>query len=380
MKNSEINTNLRRLRTLLTSRDPAQVKQGVALIEALGDSALIDRLLETVYTSQSRRRKAAPDAELRSYTYTGLSRDQILTLLRLGTGRRAAAVREMITAIAVSGESLSTLAGLTSLKTLTITGSLPDDIGAALAGLPALRDLRLRMSALRSLAFLPDTLTALAIDRCSHGVLDIPDIQLDTLTISTPEPTLSGSLGGCQVLKLYLSKVDQIGALSGGERLEHLEADGSGGALELGGLADLLTAAPLRHLKIGGCASSGLCALLPKLHALEVLEARSCLHLTDLRLLSPEAPLKQLDLRGSPLESLEGLGSRPSLEVIRLEQSARLTDPSALAGTPGLRLATLSKTPLTPDQLPESVRWAGTWLSDPDIEVLSARPLPPDRQ
>ncbi len=379
MKKSEINTNLRRLRPLLSSSDPAQVKQGVALIEALGDPTLIDKLLETVYASQARRRKAAPDAELRSYSYTGLSRDQLLKLIRLGTGKRAAAVREMITAISVDGEALATLSGLTSLETLTITGALPDDGGAVLAGLPALRDLRLRSSPLRSLAFLPATLTALAIERCSHGILDIPDLQLDTLTISTPEPTLSGSLGGCRVLKLHLSAVEQIGALSGGERLEHLEADGSGGALPLGGLADLLAAAPLRHLKIGGCASSGLCALLPKLHALEVLEARSCHHLTDLRQLSPEAPLQKMDLRSSQLKSLDGLGSRPSLWLIRLEHATHLNDVSALAGAPALRLVMLSKTALTPSHLPESVRWAGTWLSEPDIEVLSTRSLPPDR-
>ncbi|MFT5685396.1 MAG: hypothetical protein ACI8RZ_006347 [Myxococcota bacterium] len=378
MKRSEITDHLRRLRPLLTSSDPAQVKQGVALIEALEQPALIDALLSTVYKNSGGHSRNGPDTELRSYTYTSLDRTQLLHLLARGAGPRTTALREMITALRVQGDALNEVAGLTALSELIVVGALPADAGVQLADLPALRTLRLERCTLSTLSFLPPTLTHLTLHHCHHATLDLPDdMQLAALAISTEIPALTGSLGGCRSLSLNLGRaVTTIGALRNGERLERLFMDGSGAALALGGLETLLTAAPLRRLRIFGGLSSALCELLPRLHALEHLDAR-LINLTDLQMLSPQAPLESLDLRKTGLTTLDGLGSRPALKVIHLDHTASLTDVSALSGAPNLRLVTLHKTSITPDQLPASVRWAGTWLASPDIEILSARPLPP---
>lgn len=245
--------------------------------------------------------------------------------------------------------------------------------------MPALRKLHLREASDPPLAELPATLSDLTLYHCTLDLLDLPEaMELDSLTLrSLNTLQLSGSLASCKALTIYALGQQQLGPFTRSERLSTLMLDGA--TTHVSDAAAALIAAPLTELDMRcAAAQDSMLDLLPQLHHIERLTMTRLRQLTDLRRLSAQAPLVQFDLQHSCLTALDGIGDHSSLKVILLSGCRQLADVSALRGAPNLRLASLHNTAVTPEQVPESVRWAGTWLRNPHIHELASRPLPPN--
>lgn len=350
-----------RLRPLLLADDDALVAQGVELLTALGDGAVVDRLLAEVTYDPEATDRSTGSLPARGALSGPFGLRALVGLIGTGLGARATTLRAAITHLRVEASppvlSAAPFAVLTALRELTLAAHELVDL-TALRGHPTLRALHLSARApLPEGSLLDLDLDALTLDGEGFTEASLRGLRARSVTLlRTPSLTSLAPLGSSlETLTLRAGSALDRGTLTRHARLHTLSlpaVDASCGALDAHPSLVTLTAERPELLvrsptEVPRCALRGLSSSLSF--------ARGPLE--DLRGLSRFGAVETLSLSGcTRLRALDGLEALPALHTLDLRGCAALRDVSALAALPSLRRCLIAGVPLSDEAFPAAAR------------------------